>query len=73
MKKIFIILCIFLISCDKYHTKYTISIPDKSMQFCYYYHTDSIKFNKGYIEFIPKEDSTNIYSLSYGYTIETNY
>jgi len=66
-----IIIVLFASSCQsKYKTKYKISTTDDSSQVIYTYHTDSLSFtNNGIVSFIPKEDSTHLYTLKH-YSIE---
>ena len=60
------LLAIINTSCDDnyFKSKYTVTTTDNSGQILYVFHTDSIKINNdGSISFIPKEDSTKIYTL----------
>lgn len=61
--------------CDaEYNTVYTVSVPDRTMQFSYYLHTDDIQFIDGgkCIRFVPKEDSSQVYTFCDNFTIEKN-
>ncbi len=58
----------------EYNTKYTVSVPDRSMQFNYNLHTDDIQFiaDGKCIRFVPKEDSNQVYTICDNFTIEKN-
>ena len=64
-----------LVACTRqkdrvYTSRYVVTTPDNSGQMLYVYHTDSVNVDGNGASFIPKEDSTKIYTLK-NFNIET--
>lgn len=70
-KTLLILLSVFIVSSckEEVNSKFTISVPDKSGQVRFYYHTNDFVIKNGCIEFAPIENSLNVYKFCNSYDI----